>query len=102
MGGVAGDYEDEGFDDFDVGIAGVGFEIDFEAFVESDAVFELDIFDFFGGHSGGVEVFAGDDGGFFDKAIHHGTAQGIVEDDVFERDAAFAGFDEGSGGEFES
>ncbi len=101
MGGVAGDDQDEGLDAFGAGLESVGFELDFGIGVHADAVFEFEDFEGFGAETGGGEVFAGADGRFLDETGIEGGGEVKAVDDVFEF-AASAGFDAGSGGEFEA
>ena len=96
--GIAGDDQDEGFDDAFVELAGVGFQLDLHAFVQADAVLQLHKLDLLGRHAGGAEILAGDDGRFLHKAIGHGAGQRVVEDDVFERHRTLVGLDVGGGG----
>ena len=101
MGGVAGDHQQKGLDDRVAGFAGVGFQLDFNTFVQAHTVFQLHALDFVGRHAGRVEVFARDDGWLFHKAIGHGLAERVVVHNIFEWRCATVAFDIGCGGEFQ-
>ncbi|MCG3142651.1 MAG: hypothetical protein HDKAJFGB_04179 [Anaerolineae bacterium] len=99
--GVACNDEQERFDD-GLGIfARIRFEFDFDAFVQAHAVFQFDLFQLFGRQSGGREIFARDDGRFFDKAVRHCLAERIIHNHIFEWQRAFARLDKRRRREFQ-
>lgn len=70
--------------------------------LQADAVAELQLLDGLLAHAIGVEVLARGHGGLLDEAVGDRSAEGVVVDDVFERDGTFRGFNEWRGGQFET
>ena len=83
---LAGDDEHERLHGRLTCLARVGVQLNLDALVQADAIFQLQLLDSLSRHARRVEILACDDRRFLDEAVGHRAAQGIVEDDVVESD----------------
>lgn len=81
---ISGDDKDKRFNPGPVFVSGIGQQGNPRIFMDLQAVFQFDAFDFFGRALRGIKVKARDDGRLLDKAVRYGLRQGIFINDIAE------------------
>ncbi|OPY77479.1 MAG: hypothetical protein A4E70_02589 [Syntrophus sp. PtaU1.Bin005] len=102
MGRIAGNHQQERLHDGFSAFPRIGLQFHFHAFMQPDAILQLQPFDLLGRHAGRAEILTGHDGRLLHKPVRHRLAQGIVVNDVLEGNRPAARFHERRGGQFQA